>query len=309
MPDDEAKDFDHLGLWSYGWEAEHNATVWGAPESGMYPLAEMQDTNSNPNIRCSNGGAAMLGPLTRIPLSPDTPDTSGAPAARQSCAVPPSEEIQRVSIVMESHEASGNSGISRHPGEYYTEDEIFSLLTTLTDKEIERLKNFARFRLLGKTARPGHIEVDDLFIDAAIGTIERRRKWKRGVRPFNHFFGVMRSINHQRLKQAGRYISLSDLIADPRNWNLSGMDAQTDLAQLKERLQGDVIALSILEMMMDEMDPREAQQLLGISANVYWAARKRIRRAADNLPGAPCIKGPRTPKRSSPKASVRRAAD
>jgi hypothetical protein len=61
------------------------------------------------------------------------------------------------------------------------------------------------------------------------------------------------------------------------------LDAQTSVARLKEQLRGDAIALNILESMMDEMRPRDTQQFLGISAEVYWAARKRIRRQA--LPG------------------------
>jgi hypothetical protein len=50
-------------------------------------------------------------------------------------------------------------------------------------------------------------------------------------------------------------------------------------------LRGDAIALNVLESMMDEMRARNAQRSLGISSRVYWAARKRIRRSAEKLPG------------------------
>jgi hypothetical protein len=180
-----------------------------------------------------------------------------------------------------------NPSITRPLDQCYDEDEIFAALHHLSKEEITQIQSFARFRLMGKAERPGHVEVEDLFIDAAIRTMERERSWKRGVSLFSHFFAVMRSIGHQRFKQAGRYTSLSELIAASQNWNLSALDAQITVARLKEQLRGDAIALNILESMMDEIRPRHTQQSMGISAEVYWAARKRIRRQAENLPGAP----------------------
>jgi hypothetical protein len=96
---------------------------------------------------------------------------------------------------------------------------------------------------------------------------------------------VMRSIGHQRLKQAGRYMPLNERVEAPQHWSLSALDAQTTVARLRQRLRGDAIALNILESMMDEMRPRDTQQSLSISAEVYWAARKRIRRRAEDLTG------------------------
>ena len=77
------------------------------------------------------------------------------------------------------------------------------------------------------------------------------------------------------------------------------MDAKASVARLNEQLRGDAIALNILDSMMDEMRPRDTQRFLGIRAEVYWAARKRIRRQAENLPGAPLSIGARAPKKPS----------
>jgi hypothetical protein len=169
--------------------------------------------------------------------------------------------------------------ISRLLDEYYDEEEILAALRDLSEEEIKQIQRLARIRM-GNTARPGHVEVEDLFIEAAIRTMERKRRWKRGVSISIHFLAVMRSICHQRFKQAGRYTSLSDVIAEPHNWSLSILDAQTIVARLKEKLRDDAIALKVLESMRDETRPRNAQRCLGISDRVYWAARKRIRRHA-----------------------------
>jgi hypothetical protein len=173
------------------------------------------------------------------------------------------------------------------PCKYYDKEEIISALRALSDEDIDQMLRFTRFRLMRNTARTAGVEAEDLFIDAAIRTIEQKRRWKREVSLFNHFVAVMRSIGHRRLKQASRYTRLNELVAAPQDWSPSALDAQNDIGRLRAQLRGDGIALDILGTMMDEMRPRDAQRLLGISVEVYWAARKRIRRQATNLPGAP----------------------
>jgi hypothetical protein len=190
------------------------------------------------------------------------------------------------------------------PDDCYTDNEILASFHALTDEEIAQLQSFARYRLMGKTGRYGHVEVGDLFIDAAIRTMEGKRSWTRGVSRFNHLFAVMRSIGCQRFKQAARQMPLDELVAAPQHWSLSALDAQASVARLKEQLRGDVIALNILDSMMSEMRPRDTQRFLGISAEVYWAARKRIRRQAENLRGAPLPGGARALKRPSPSGAA-----
>jgi hypothetical protein len=201
---------------------------------------------------------------------------------------------------MEPRERPDNPSIARPVGQYYDKDEILSALRDLSAGEIKQMQRFARFHLVGNSGRPCQIEVEDLFGDATIRTMEQKRRWKRGVGIFNHFFAVMRSIGHQRFKQASRYAPLNQFVAASQDLSLSTLDAQTNVDRLKAELRGDAIALNVLESMLDEMAPRETRQSLGISAGVYWAARKRIRRRAEDLPGAarllPCIP-PRRPSR------------
>ena len=197
--------------------------------------------------------------------------------ATTSCSGPRRVPVRFVSSA--PRKTRDNPSISRPLDKYYDEDGIFAALHDLSEEEIKRIQSLARIRM-GNTARPGHVEVEDLFIDAAIRTMERKRRWKRGVSISIHFLAVMRSICHQRVKQASRYTSLSEVIAEPHNWSLSILDAQTGVARLREILRDDAIALKVLESMSDEMRPRNAQRCLGISDKVYWAARKRIRRRA-----------------------------
>ena len=187
---------------------------------------------------------------------------------------------------MKPHETRDNPSIARPVDQCYGEDEIFAALGKLSQEEITRIQSFARFRLMGGAERPGHVEAEDLFIDAAIRTMERERRWTRGVSAFNHFFAVMRSSGHQRRKQASRYMPLNEDVAASQNWSPSALDAQAIVTRLKEQLRGDAIALNILESISDEVSPRCTRQTLGINAKVYWAARKRIRRLAESLPGA-----------------------
>ena len=176
--------------------------------------------------------------------------------------------------------------IARLPLKYYDRDEIFAALLDLSKGEMNRLTRLARC-IVRNTARAGYVEAEDLFMDATVRTLKQTRRWKRTVSRFDHLVGVMRSIAHQRLKQSSRYVTLNELIAAPQSWDVSAADAQTIIVCLKEQLSADGIALSVLESMADEMGPRNAQLCLGISDKVYWAARKRIRRLAENLPGVP----------------------
>jgi DNA-directed RNA polymerase specialized sigma24 family protein len=174
---------------------------------------------------------------------------------------------------------------TRHsPLKYHGKDEILAALHDLSKDEMNRLTMLARC-MVRNTARGGYVEAEDLFMDATVRTLRQTRRWKRSVSRFDHLLGVMRSIAHQRLKQSSRYVTLNELIAAPQGWNVSALDAHSIVVRLKDQLSGDAVALSVLESMADKMRPRNAQRSLGISTKVYWAARKRIRRRAEDLPG------------------------
>ena len=171
--------------------------------------------------------------------------------------------------------------------DYRGQEEVLAAFQGLSQKEIERIVSFVRFRLTGYSTGYGHVEVEDLFMDAVIRTMQQKRKWKRGVDTFNHCVAVMRSLGNQRRKQAIRQMPASEVVSGSESRTLAKLDAQASVCRLLQRLRGDVVALSVLEAMMGEIRPKASQLSLGITARVYWAARKRIRRAAEDLIGAP----------------------
>jgi len=151
-------------------------------------------------------------------------------------------------------------------------------LDALSDREIARLVGFARFRIM-RASRCGDTDAEDLFADAALLTLKMKRKWRRGISIFNHLVFLMRNICACRSKCASKYVPISDLQPAPTIAQ-SAVDAEESIASLERALEGDSIALEVLETMRSEVAPRHAQKQLRISAAVYWAARKRIRRLA-----------------------------
>ena len=168
----------------------------------------------------------------------------------------------------------------------YDKAEIVAALHDLSEEEIKRMQRFARFRITGNGVSLGCADVEDLFQEAVLRTMEQRRSWPRDVSIFDHFFGVMKSIGHQFRKEAGRCSPLNETVAASQHCSLSALDAQAAVAWLEEELSGNAIPLEVLESMLDEMPARDTQRCLGVSADIYWAARKKIRRSAEKLPRA-----------------------
>lgn len=161
---------------------------------------------------------------------------------------------------------------------HHDEAEVAAALDALSDREIARLVGFARFRIM-RASRCADTDAEDLFADAALLTLKMKRKWRRGISLFNHLVFLMRNICAHRSKCAAKYVPILDSHPAPTVAQ-STVDAEECIASLERALQGDSIALEVLETMRSEIAPRHAQKQLRISAAVYWAARKRIRRLA-----------------------------
>src|ERR1035438_6561060 len=86
-----------------------------------------------------------------------------------------SQAFSPESTAMKPHETPDNPSIARPLDQYYDKAEVFAALRDLSKEEINQMQSFARFRLMGKTWRPGYVEVEDLFIDAASRTMEQKR--------------------------------------------------------------------------------------------------------------------------------------
>jgi DNA-directed RNA polymerase specialized sigma24 family protein len=160
------------------------------------------------------------------------------------------------------------------PDKYYTKAEVIATLGALTDTDIARLVDFARYRFLGA-------DHNGLVSDALMQTFTLKRKWKRGVTMRNHLIACMRSIASNRLKREKRNVELSpEHPALPTHMERV-LDAKANVKRLREELRDDVIAHAVLNSL--GLKPKQAQNLLKMRPDVYEAARKRIRRLADKL--------------------------
>jgi hypothetical protein len=165
---------------------------------------------------------------------------------------------------------------------HHDQAEVAAALAALTDNEIKRLIAFAHLRIVGISGRNGDTDAEDLFGEAALLTFNMKRKWRRGITLFNHLAATMRSIGDHRFERARRYVPISDSQPAPIIAQ-SAIDAENYIASLEEALEEDSIALEVLETMGCRIPARDAQKQLRISAEVYWAARKRIRRRIEAL--------------------------
>jgi DNA-directed RNA polymerase specialized sigma24 family protein len=170
-----------------------------------------------------------------------------------------------------------------------SEAEIIAALEALSDTDIRHLVGFARYRILGLRGAADEAEADDLFSEAVMQTLKLKRKWKRGISFRNHLIACMRSIASSRFKRASRNVQLSPDQPDHFPALILILDAETKVHRLRGQLElaKDATAQQVLATLFDGLSPKQAQELLHMRPEVYQAARKRIRRLADKLFGAP----------------------
>jgi DNA-directed RNA polymerase specialized sigma24 family protein len=183
---------------------------------------------------------------------------------------------------LQSPESSLPSSASLSPGTYHDRAEFLAAWEALSGAEIARLMNFARYRMAPVTGRLDDSNAKDLLHEALVKTLEGTRPWRRGLPFTHHLFGCMRSISHNWFEQAGRHTELSDVHASSTSLD-SALDAQSCIDWIRERLGQDglQVALRVLECWLNGHTAAETQQILGIPEDVYWAARKQIRRRAE----------------------------
>jgi RNA polymerase sigma-70 factor (ECF subfamily) len=132
------------------------------------------------------------------------------------------------------------------------------------------------------TGRFDDSSAKELLHEALVKTLEGTRPWRRGVQFTHHLFGCMRSISHNWFEQAVRHSELSDVRSSFPSVD-SALDAQNCIGWIRECLRQDglSVALRVLDCWLDGNTAAETQEILGIPQDVYWAARKQIRRRAE----------------------------
>jgi hypothetical protein len=161
---------------------------------------------------------------------------------------------------------------------HHDKAEVAAGLGVLTNTEIKRLIAIAQIRVVGLSGRNGDTDAGDLLGEAALLTLNMKRKWRCGISLFNHLLATMRSIGHHRFERADKYVPISDLHPAPPPVDSVTLIAQKNIERLEQALEGDSLALAVLETLNAKIGAADAQDQLCMTPEVYWAARKRIRR-------------------------------
>jgi DNA-directed RNA polymerase specialized sigma24 family protein len=189
---------------------------------------------------------------------------------------------------MDSGDVENPAGVylSVIPPSLLTEEErreILDAFRALSPVEMRRLKGYASVKMISVRERVFYADGGDLLQEALGKTLEGTRKWNRKVSFFYHLIGSMSSIAQNWCQKGSHETPLADEEpADPKpslslDWSI---DAQAYINQIRQMLEDKPVAREVLEAWMEGHTPAETQALLNISKEVYWAARKQIRRDA-----------------------------
>jgi DNA-directed RNA polymerase specialized sigma24 family protein len=160
--------------------------------------------------------------------------------------------------------------------------ELIAAIDNLSRGDTELLKKYAHAQIMRVNGTVHAADLKDLMQEAMTRTLLRKRTWNRRVPIVQHLMGCMRSIASDWCKQDRRYTELSGSHASIPSSEVE-IAGEAFSERLRSRLQGNSVALSVLETLFDDDSPAVVQKALNISDKAYWAARKRIRRQADRL--------------------------
>jgi hypothetical protein len=160
--------------------------------------------------------------------------------------------------------------------------------------EYERLMRYAYYRMRGIRERVVDTDARDLLHEAIARTrigdpIAPTRKGIRLWNPkeqtlFNHLLGCMRSIGNELAKKGGRFTASAEWAISPDDIH-GQVEAKANLQRLRARLRGDILALEVLESILDGETPKETQARLRIPSWDYEKGRKRVIRKGRQLFG------------------------
>ena len=184
---------------------------------------------------------------------------------------------------MESPESSSSASTSAPAVTHHDKAEVLAAFRALSETDMGRLMGYARSRMVPVRGRLNDADAQDLFHEALVKTLDGTRRWRRGISFTQHLVGCMKSIAHNWFEQGGRNTELSNDVQASSPALDSAVDEDIQIERLRQELQADTVALSVLDNFLDGQTPAETQAMLRINEDVYWAARKRIRRRAKLL--------------------------
>ena len=160
--------------------------------------------------------------------------------------------------------------------------DIAAAIDALWPYQMEGLLFYAHFRLLRAGGNVRDSDARDLLHEAMLRTLDGRRVWNPQIPFKHHLMGCMSSIAHEFSKKANKLTELSDTHGS-KNDVEAAVDAKINTDRLRIHLKGDVVALNVLDTLLDGVSPKEALEALHINTHVYLAARKRISRLCARL--------------------------
>jgi DNA-directed RNA polymerase specialized sigma24 family protein len=176
-------------------------------------------------------------------------------------------------------------------------EEIWNAVRGLTRAQLVRLKRFAQWRIRGLGPKALGRSAEDLLGEAICATASGQRIWNDEVDFSAHLLGAMRSISTNWHEKVGEEYLESELTQEGGEGPFS-RSAVTNLdperiLQAKETLETvlglfskDDTALRIIQLLALGYSSAEIRAKLSITAQVFGAATKRIRRKLQaELPG------------------------
>jgi DNA-directed RNA polymerase specialized sigma24 family protein len=175
-------------------------------------------------------------------------------------------------------------------------DEINAAIDALTDYEIGRLLQYARWRVRGLGRKSLGQNHEDLLQEAMTATLDDRRRWnKESISFFNHLIGAMRSIsNHwgERFDPSEAYLASELITISPTGEELDPMleaispatdvedetIARDEVTNIEKLIAERPLAWLIMDGLVDRMTGPEIQKALEITQTQYETELKWLRR-------------------------------
>jgi DNA-directed RNA polymerase specialized sigma24 family protein len=163
--------------------------------------------------------------------------------------------------------------------------ECIAAIEALSDSDLQKLKNYARFMAYSAKGAFRYADAEDLLHESVVRTLSTRRKWKpQQVDFMKHMRGCIESIADEYAREARRYSDADVSVlphahasrTEPRaNYMIFGM--------ARRRLREDKIAMAVFDSLLEEHSPAKVREILNIDVEVYNAARKKISRAMQHV--------------------------
>lgn len=177
--------------------------------------------------------------------------------------------------------------------------QVRQAIEELTDEEMFKLRAFARKRMWGG-ALGRWTEPEELIHDVIVSALEpdKGRTWCPDKVDFLGFmFGAIQSISSRAAARHSKVVAHLGNRAPADNVDSATVEdcesletavveratARSLLQCLEAALEGDEAALGVAQCIAEDLKPREAREVLGLTDKDYDAARKRFERAATKL--------------------------